>query len=157
MNFKKHSFTLEEFLALPEFETVREAPVGKPFLLSSKVRGLKREAMAKLAGLNPKFDELPPITEDDYGMHETSRFALQKQYINELLVEHKGEEGIKKQLEDAVKADPRRDASLKVTFWMKYKDGNVQDCGGRIRFLDKLVLEDNKLIISTPSTTVAAQ
>jgi len=148
MNFNKHSFLIEEFMALPVFQTVREAPVGKPFLLSNKIKVLKPEAMEKLASLNPKFDELPPIEESDYVMRETSHFASQIEYLKELIDKHTVD-GIKSSLEESKKQNPKKDVSLKVTFWVKHKDGNVSDCGGRIIFPDKLTMKDDKIIINT--------
>ena len=41
MNFNKTKFTVDEFLALPVFETTREAPTGIPFLLEGRLSGQK--------------------------------------------------------------------------------------------------------------------
>ena len=60
MNFNKHTFTKEQFLALPVFETVREAPVGEPFLL----KGIQSHQQEYLMDLIEKHgDKLPAIVE----------------------------------------------------------------------------------------------
>ncbi len=56
MNFNKHTFTKEQFLALPVFETVHEAPVNTPFLL----KGNQSQQQEHLMDLIEKHGEKLP-------------------------------------------------------------------------------------------------
>jgi len=106
MNYTKKSFTVEQFLALPVYETAREAPARAEFLLAG-------------------------------------RMATQKKYLNSLIEKH-GFDGIKEQLKSA------KNNYLKVSFWVKYSDGNVGERGANISFAEaSMTKKDDKLIINT--------
>lgn len=76
------------------------------------------------------------------------RMSKQQEYLQDLLDEHT-EEGLFKKLDEEAKKT-RKDTRLKVQYWTKYKDGNVQDRGATIFLAAKgLNLKDDTLIINT--------
>jgi hypothetical protein len=70
------------------------------------------------------------------------RMSNQKEYLMDLISKHGDELG------DLLEKQGKQ--QLRVTFWRRYKDGNVQDCGGHITFPKiGLNLDGEKLVINT--------
>ena len=103
MNYNKHVFTKEEFLALPEYELAKEAPVGVPFLLNSKIEETDAEG-------NTYFVKSTYVFQKEVLMSAIEQ--IQKSKIDEL---------------DSIKHQ-----KLKVLFWKKHKDGRIGEFGGHI-------------------------
>jgi hypothetical protein len=78
------------------------------------------------------------------------KMAKQKVFLSSLVLEHT-EDGIIKQIERETKANKKVDHRIKVTVWKKFKDGNVGEYGGTIKFTPTTVpleVKDDKLILN---------
>jgi len=78
------------------------------------------------------------------------KMSKQKQFLTMLVLEHT-EDGIIKQIEKESKASPKTDHRIKVNVWKKFKDDNVGEYGGTIKFTPTPVpmeIKDDKLILN---------
>jgi hypothetical protein len=84
------------------------------------------------------------------------RMSAQQDYVRELVTEF-GEEGIRKQLKEVATLNKNKNnylkINLKITFWWRYKDGHVQDRGGHIKFIEKLEVVGDKVVINIGDDT----
>lgn len=78
------------------------------------------------------------------------KMSKQKEFLTMLVLEHT-EDGIIKQIERETKANKKVDHRIKVNVWKKFKDGNVGEYGGTIKFIPipvPMEVKDDKLILN---------